>query len=246
VVMTSANLHGAAPALDAAMVAEAFAGAPGLEFVFDGGPSQTGDASSVLKLGPGEFKLLREGLLSATDLRGAAGLRIGFTCTGNTCRSPMAEVLGRKLLGSALAGGPRLFPEPGTKAAPRRSNTTTCDPADFGFSLRSMGVAAQPGSGASNGSLETVKQYGCDLSSHSAQRASIEAIEDLDVIYALTRSHAHALIGSLPPEFEERVQLIDPEGYDISDPIGGPMEVYEATARQIANCIEARIADWID
>lgn len=240
-VMTSANLHGHPPALNADEVAAAFANhehAQDLALIVEAGASQTGGASSLLRLGAGKFELLREGLLSLADLRGAAGLRIGFTCTGNTCRSPLAEGLARRLVASALAGGPR------TCAEAARTQVTS-DPASFGFAFSSMGVAAYPGSPVSEGSLTVAKDYGVDLSRHTASRATLEAIEELDVIYGLTHSHATSLSRALPPELQNRVQLLDPNGFDISDPIGGPLGVYRDTAQQIAACIEARLFDWI-
>jgi tRNA threonylcarbamoyl adenosine modification protein (Sua5/YciO/YrdC/YwlC family) len=244
IVMTSANLHGDAPALDADTVAATFTGADELALIIDGGDSQTRGASSVLKLGFGHFELLRLGLLSIEDLRGAAGLRIGFTCTGNTCRSPLAEGLARLALSRALSGGSLLFPSNKAEFAAAKS-ATNCDPADFGFELSSMGVAAHPGSPASQGSLVAAAEYGLDLSKHQSQRASIESIEELDVIYGLTHSHAAALVGSLPPELAERVDVLHPESFDISDPIGGPIEIYRDTAEQIAGSIEARIEQWL-
>ena len=69
-----------------------------------------------------------EGLLPVDDLRAAAGLRIGFVCTGNTCRSPMAETLARAILRERLGTG---------------------DLASFGFEVRSAGVYAGAGAGAS-------------------------------------------------------------------------------------------------
>lgn len=240
-VMTSANLHGHAPALNAGEVAAAFADhehARDLALIVDAGASQTGGASSLLRLGGGKLELLREGLLSLADLRGAAGLRIGFTCTGNTCRSPLAEGIARQLVASALAGGPRTCVE-----AARVKITS--DPADFGFAFSSMGVAAYPGSPVSEGSLTVAKDYGVDLSNHTASSATLEAIEELDVIYGLTHSHAASLASALPFELQSRVQLLDPNGCDISDPIGGPLGVYRDTAKQIATCIEARLSEWV-
>ncbi|MFT6713854.1 MAG: L-threonylcarbamoyladenylate synthase [Planctomycetota bacterium] len=241
IVMTSANLHGQDPALNADQVAAAFAGhehAQDLALIVDAGASQTGGASSLLRLGGGKFELLREGLLSLADLRGAAGLSIGFTCTGNTCRSPLAEGIARRLVASALAGGPR-------ECAGAARTKVISNPADFGFAFSSMGVAAQPGSPVSEGSLVVAKDYGVNLAGHSASPATLEAIEELDVIYGLTHSHVTSLTRALPTELQSRVQLLDPSGYDISDPIGGPIKVYRDTAQQIAACIEKRLSEWI-
>src|SRR5262245_2600153 len=130
VVMTSANPHREAPLTRAEDVAARFDG--GLELVVDGGPSRLGEASGVLALGPGRFELLREGLLRLEDLRRTAGLRIAFVCTGNTCRSPMAEAVARKLLAERL-------------------RTTGTGLSAFGFELLSMGILAAHGAPASPG-----------------------------------------------------------------------------------------------
>ena len=130
VVMSSANRHGAPPAtspeeLDGLAL-------EGIALVIDGGPTRLKEASSILRIGRGRFELLREGLHDLDALRRTSGLRIGFACTGNTCRSPMAEGLARKALTERLS----------CKAP---------DLGDFGFELRSMGVFASCGCAASCG-----------------------------------------------------------------------------------------------
>lgn len=243
VVMSSANQHGSPPATNCGDALGALASGQ-LGAAVDAGPTASSQAelsSTVLVLAPGRFEVQREGLLSLDDLRRSAGLRIGFACTGNTCRSPMAEVLGLRAIAARLAGGQA----PDAHADQRELLDR------FGFGVTSMGLAAYPGSPASGHSVESMATRGLDLSGHSSQPADLELLASLDAVYTMTRSHRDALIGGLRSaddgrfaELAERVQLLDPEGGDISDPFGGDAGVYETSARDIAAAIEARVVDW--
>lgn len=221
VVMTSANLHGQEPLTDAAGVAALFGEA--LELVVDGGGSRLGEASGVLRLGRGHFELLREGLLPIDDLRKTAGLRIGFVCTGNTCRSPMAEGLARALLQERLG-------------------TEHLD--DFGFKVTSMGVFAGSGSPASEHAIAVLADLQIDIREHASQPALPELVGGLDRVYALTEGHLESLRKTLPPNRARHVSLLDPSGADVSDPIGGSREDYQRCAERIRAAIVARMEEW--
>lgn len=223
VVMSSANAHGAPPAVDADAVEHAFAN--DITLCLDGGRARLAEASTVLRLGAGRFELLREGLIDLRALRATAGLRIGFVCTGNTCRSPMAEGLARKLVAERLGCPPERIGE-------------------FGFEVRSCGVSAQSGEPAARNAISLLAEEGIDLSAHRARAAQDLALENFDHLYALTRSHLEALRMLLPPERANVAELLDPAGEDIADPIGGPREVYRRTAEQIRAALAQRVRDW--
>jgi protein-tyrosine phosphatase len=223
VVLSSANRHGEAPLCDAASVERAFGGR--VAMIVDGGPSRLGEASCVLRLGPGHFDLLREGLFTREQLRGVAGLRIGFVCTGNTCRSPMAEGLAKQLIGERL----RVPPSKISK---------------FGFEVRSMGVFARPGEPASKNAVAIMKDAGVNLAKHRSRAAVAEEVQALDRVYCMTRNHLEALVMSLPPGRGKNIEMLDPGGKDITDPMGGDREQYRRAAEQIRACIEERSADW--
>lgn len=223
VAASSANLHGEEPLSDAARVEAAFGS--DLALVLDGGPPRMGESSTVLKVGPGHFELLREGLIDLERLRETAGLAIGFVCTGNTCRSPMAEGLARALCARAL------------DVAPERVG-------DFGFHFSSMGVFAGPGAPASEHSVSALRAEGIDISQHASQPVTLEAIQSLDRVYALTRGHLDALLSVLPPGADRHCELLDPGGRDVPDPIGGSMADYETTRERIREALEARAPSW--
>ncbi len=196
-----------------------------LACVLDAGPARLGEPAAVLELRDGHMRLLRPGLFDLETLRATAGLRIGFVCTGNTCRSPMAEGLARKLLAERLGVAPTNL-------------------AEFGFSVQSMGVHASPGDAASAHAIATLAARGIDLHGHQAQVALPDVVTRLDRVYTLTRSHLQALRQSLPPGKDRHCTLLDPDGRDISDPIGGPRAAYEQTAAQIERALLARLDDW--
>ena len=229
VVMSSANLHGTPPLLVAADVQRTFGRE--LALVVDGGPARLGEASGVLSVGPGRFELLREGLSSLAALRRAAGLAIGFVCTGNTCRSPMAEAFAQSVLGA------RLGLSTGEPDGARRLS-------DFGFRVESMGILARPGEPASALALEALGARGLTLAGHAAQAATLERVRELDRVYALTRGHLHALRSLLPPGSTPMLELLDPEGLDIPDPAGGSREDYARCAERIEAAIRARAPLW--
>jgi tRNA threonylcarbamoyl adenosine modification protein (Sua5/YciO/YrdC/YwlC family) len=221
--MTSANPHGGeAIALpgnwDALELGDE-------DLILEGAPQQLPGASTVLKIGPGSFELLREGLHDLDALRKTAGLALGFACTGNTCRSPMAEGIARDAIARRL----------------------DCHPGEiglFGFDVVSMGIFAAAGAPAAAHALETLRDRDIDISDHVSTQATPESVGELDAVFCLTRSHLDALEQMLPPRKAQRLALLDPEGRDIPDPIGGSAEVYRKCADRIADCILARLDDW--
>ncbi|MEO0652388.1 MAG: low molecular weight protein arginine phosphatase, partial [Planctomycetota bacterium] len=189
----------------------------------DGGATRLTEAPTALGLGPGRFELLDEGLLPIEDLRQTAGLRILFVCTGNTCRSPMAEAVSRSLLSDRL-GTERL--------------------ADFGFEVQSAGVFARSGSPASEHAVTAAAELGGDLRQHASQPATPNLVSGASRVFCLTRSHLEALRQALPPGRADHVELLDPDGRDVADPVGGSLEDYRACAAQITAAIRTRSTDW--
>ena len=69
-----------------------------LSLVLDDGPSRYQEPSTVVQVKENDWSILREGVFRQEQVRAMAGLMVLFVCTGNTCRSPMAENLLKKRL----------------------------------------------------------------------------------------------------------------------------------------------------
>ena len=234
VVATSANTSGEPALTEPDEVAAALG--EHIALLLDGGPSRLAEASSVLAVGPGRFEVLRKGLIDAEGLRRTAGLRLAFCCTGNTCRSPMAEALARVLLAQRLGLlGERAGGAPAAGAATLEQ---------FGFEVASMGVVAGAGGRAAAHSVEAIAEVGGDLSQHTTTPARPGDIAAFDRVYAMTASHLAALRALLPPGGAEHVALLSPTGEEVLDPIGGSLDQYRRCRDQMRAMIEARLGEW--
>ncbi len=141
-------------------------------------------------------------------------MRLLFVCTGNTCRSALAEGLARRRLG----------PESGVTAG-------------------SAGLYALDDAPATAHAVEVAAEVGVDLSTHRARSVTRDMVEDADRIYVMTRSQAEVL-RHLGAGRGAKVDLLDPDGEDIADPYGGDPAAYRAARDRIGAAIERRIAGW--
>jgi protein-tyrosine-phosphatase len=107
-----------------------------------------------------------------------------------------------------------------------------------------MGLHATTGAPPSDGAVEVLGPRGLDLRSHRSRAASPEALLRFDRVYAMTHGHLEALSAKLPPGRRPPLELLDPRGRDIVDPIGGDRAAYEQAAREIEQAILQRLPEW--
>ncbi len=221
IVLTSANRSGEPPATTGEMVAESFQ--DDLPLILSDGPCRYGGPSTVVRVRGNRYEILREGAIERTAMRQFAKPIIAVVCTGNTCRSPMAEVLLREQF---------------------RKKTGRED----AVLVVSAGVAAMPGSGAAQQAVEVMSGRGLDLTGHSSRPLDERLVELADLILTMTKQHRDAIVARWPAA-AERVRTLRHDGTDVSDPIGAPTEVYMACAEQIDQELEGWVAalgdDWL-
>ena len=142
--------------------------------------------------------------------------RILFICTGNICRSPMAEGFCRKYFADNLG-------------------CQVDELEHFGYIIDSAGVAACEGSPASRHAIEVCWAQEIDLSCHQSRQLTLGDIEQSDVIFTMSQSHRDSIVQSLPSA-SEKCFVLD-EAADILDPIGLGIGVYRDCFQQICDTI---------
>lgn len=221
VVLTSANRSGQADATTAADVVAAFGDA--VPLVLDDGPSRYGQPSSVVRASGRQCEMLREGVVPTRTMQRLASSMTLLVCTGNTCRSPMAEGLARKLLAGRLG----------------------CQVAELeerGVIVISAGLAAISGSRPSPEAVGVMREMGVELSTHESQPVTEQLVRHADVILTMTAAHRHAIVSHWP-DAGPRTHILRHDHGDISDPIGGSVQTYHQCALQIEAELQARIEE---
>ena len=139
-------------------------------------------------------------------------MRILFVCTGNTCRSPIAEKIFRKILAE--------------------------EGLNEGIATQSAGTFAYNGVCASSNAIRVLESKGI-TEPHSSQTVTPDLMKWSTLILTMTRSHKASLLQAYPQMAEKIYTLKEyanpesPTGIEISDPFGGSLEVYEECAREI-------------
>lgn len=141
-----------------------------------------------------------------------------FVCTGNTCRSPMAEGLARKLISDGHL----------------RSSAS--------WRLESAGTWAANGDPASAGAIVALAGMDIDLTGHVSQPLTRQLVDAATIIFAMTGGHCEAA-RELCLENPKKILLLDPAGADIADPIGQHQDVYVQIAARIHDCLLGRFKE---
>jgi protein-tyrosine phosphatase len=196
-----------------------------VDLLLDDGPSRYGQPATVVEVNGEGWSLVSPGVVSEALLRRQTAFLILFVCTGNTCRSPLAEALCKKLLAERLGCTPAELPE-------------------RGFLVLSAGLAAMMGGGAAPEAIEAARELGADLAEHASRTLGRELARQADCIVAMTQGHLHSVVHQFP-DGRDRCRLLAADGSDISDPLGSDLQVYRRCAAEIVRHLDSLVSTWI-
>ena len=148
-------------------------------------------------------------------------MKIMFICTGNICRSAMAEAMLKKMLK---------------------------DKHKENIEVYSCGISADDGDIPTENAVEVMKEYEIDLKKHRATNIYNSNIKNMDLILCATMSHKLA-VQRIYPELANKIYTLreyveikdEIYGYDIKDPWGYNLKTYENCAKEISECLEKLI-----
>jgi protein-tyrosine phosphatase len=193
-------------------------------------------ATTVRETGAG-YEITEPGAFRQSEIERLAARIVLFVCTGNTCRSPLAEGLAKKALADRLG-------------------CTVDELPARGFWVLSAGVAAYGGAAAAPEAITVAAEFGADLSGHTSRSVNPQLLLAADDVIAMTQSHLHALAarylglgrgepgGSSPGTAPVPRLLCGDE--DLDDPIGADEEVYRECARTILRHLERFLPEWVE
>jgi protein-tyrosine-phosphatase len=142
-----------------------------------------------------------------------------FVCSGNTCRSAMAEAIGNAEVAS-------------------RFNIPFESLDESRIRMLSAGISARPGAPMTAEAQTALRHLGVTVPEHATRLLTAEMVDQAEVIYCMTQAHCGAVI-EMFPSAALKTKCLDPDG-DIEDPIGAGIEIFLGCARRIHDLVRFR------
>jgi len=221
VVAPSANLAGKPPPVTAEQVLQQLDGK--INCVLDGGKCRYGKSSTVVKIGKTMRQILREGVLPIPNVMELSNIKVLFVCTGNTCRSPMAQGIFAHRLAEKL----------GVKVDRLEK---------IGYKVSSAGIMNIGSMPAATEALQVCAKRGVDIRTHRSQPLTRQLVKESDFIFVMTGSHCRR-VEALDASAAQKCELLAAPD-EIPDPISQSRQIYELCAERIEKAVNRRISEF--
>ena len=223
VVAPSANLTGSEPAVDAQQVLEQLDGK--IDMILDAGQwagCQYDQSSTVISFSGNKMEILRQGAIKSDQIEQMSSIQICFVCTGNTCRSPMAEAFCKKIMSE-------------------KNNCDIDELDEFGYKVISAAMMNAWQTPASGEVIKIFAEKGIDMTGHRSRTLELQDVKDCDFIFVMTQTHLEHLL-QIWPDAKSKCALLDSKG-DIADPIGAGERIYSACALKNEKAVKRRLCE---
>ena len=140
-------------------------------------------------------------------------MNILFVCTGNTCRSPMAEALMKEI----------------------------AEEKGLDIKVKSAGTFALDGQEASEEAIQVMEEEGIDISNHRANIIHRNLVEEADLILTMSRSHKQQLLSKydfIKGKVFTLKEYAHSQEEDIEDPFGRGIEAYRLAKAEIKEALK--------
>ena len=182
-----------------------------------------GEPTTRIQVNDEGWKITRAGKIKEPEVHLADACWIVLVCTGNTCRSPMAEALLKMRLSARFQCAIEDLPK-------------------HGFRVSSAGLSAYDGDGAAPEAIAVIRSLGGDLAEHRSRALLPFIVAEADHLIAMTHHHLLSIV-SRYPNLGGTLRLLCGNEGDLDDPLGAGSEVYHECAQKISRHIDRFLSE---